>query len=167
MSALQKYVLDANVFIEAHRRYYSFDIAPSYWDQLLKLAQNDQICSIDKVLNELSISNDELSKWANNTFHPFFLTTQTPEILQSYQTIVRWAQQQSQYKQSAKIEFMQSDNADTWLLAFAKANNFSIVTQEVYNGAIRKKIPIPNVCEAFQLDYLNTFDLLKEFKVTL
>lgn len=27
-----KYILDANVFIEAHRRYYSFDIAPSFWN---------------------------------------------------------------------------------------------------------------------------------------
>lgn len=167
MPASQKYVLDANVFIEAHRRYYSFDIAPGFWNQLLHLANNDQICSIDKVLNELTISNDELCKWAENEFHPFFLNTQTTKTLESYQTIVTWAQKQSQYKQTAKDDFMQSDNADAWLLAFAKANNFQIVTQEVYNENARKNIPIPNVCEAFQLDYLNTFDLLKELKVTL
>lgn len=25
------YLLDANIFIEASRRYYSFDLAPSFW----------------------------------------------------------------------------------------------------------------------------------------
>jgi len=31
------YVLDANVFIEAARRYYAFDIAPKFWDTLIQL----------------------------------------------------------------------------------------------------------------------------------
>jgi hypothetical protein len=29
------YVLDADVFIEASRRYYAFDIAPKFWDSLI------------------------------------------------------------------------------------------------------------------------------------
>ena len=28
------YLLDANVYIQAHRRYYDFDICPGYWDCL-------------------------------------------------------------------------------------------------------------------------------------
>lgn len=31
MTASCAFVLDANVFIEAHRRYYAFDIAPFFW----------------------------------------------------------------------------------------------------------------------------------------
>jgi hypothetical protein len=29
------FVLDANVFIEAHRRYYAFDIAPLFWTMVI------------------------------------------------------------------------------------------------------------------------------------
>jgi hypothetical protein len=31
----EKYLLDSNVFIEAYRRYYSFDICPGFWDCLV------------------------------------------------------------------------------------------------------------------------------------
>lgn len=37
-----KFLLDANVFIEAYRRYYSFDIAPSFWELLEKFAKNEK-----------------------------------------------------------------------------------------------------------------------------
>jgi len=35
-----EYVLDANVFIEAARRYYAFDIAPPFWESLVQHAAN-------------------------------------------------------------------------------------------------------------------------------
>lgn len=36
MNAIRgKFVLDVNVFMEAHQRYYSFDIVPSFWDLLV------------------------------------------------------------------------------------------------------------------------------------
>ena len=31
----QNYLLDANVFMEAHRRYYAFDLCPGFWECLL------------------------------------------------------------------------------------------------------------------------------------
>ena len=31
----EKFVLDANVFIQAKRRFYAFDFCPGYWDMLL------------------------------------------------------------------------------------------------------------------------------------
>lgn len=34
-----KYCLDANVFVEAHRRYYAFDIAPPFWRALEQWGQ--------------------------------------------------------------------------------------------------------------------------------
>jgi len=29
-----KYIIDANIFITAHRQIYPFDIAPGFWEQL-------------------------------------------------------------------------------------------------------------------------------------
>jgi len=41
------YVLDANVFIEAARRYYAFDIAPAFWANLNYQATRRRIQSIE------------------------------------------------------------------------------------------------------------------------
>ena len=38
MSPMRVFLLDANVFIEAAKRYYAFGIAPGYWDALIKHA---------------------------------------------------------------------------------------------------------------------------------
>lgn len=53
MTALERFVLDTNVLVEAHRRYYAFDIVPSFWRVLIELADKGYIISIDKVKNEL------------------------------------------------------------------------------------------------------------------
>jgi hypothetical protein len=43
------FVLDAAVFIEAHRRYYAFDLAPKFWGSLVQHAEHGQVESIDHV----------------------------------------------------------------------------------------------------------------------
>lgn len=48
---------------------------------------------------------------------------------------------------------MEDDNADTGVLAYAKDNNCIIVTHELPDANIKKNIPIPNVCNAFQIPY--------------
>lgn len=68
MTASRTYVLDANVFIEASRRYYAFDIAPSFWQILIDHAGKGQVLSIDHIKVELERGKDELAKWAKNDF---------------------------------------------------------------------------------------------------
>ncbi|GIV50097.1 MAG: hypothetical protein KatS3mg038_0618 [Candidatus Kapaibacterium sp.] len=63
-----RYLLDTSVFIEAFRRYYSFDIAPGFWNALI--AHADSVFSIDRVRDEINKNRDDLSKWANNNFSP-------------------------------------------------------------------------------------------------
>ena len=159
-----KYVLDANVFMEASRRYYSFDFAKPFWSALCDYARQGLICSIDKVYDEIKNGDDSLKKWAEKDFLNYFLSTKQPEVLSSYSSIVKWTQQPPQYLQRAKDVFMEDKNADTWGLAFALAKDVKIVTHEAYARDAQKRIPIPNVCQAFSMDYCDTFDMLKELK---
>ncbi len=84
------YVLDTNVFIVAYKRYYSFDIAPGFWAALLKYAKQEEIISIDRVQDELNdgydLKNpnepDKLAIWAMDKFQPYFMTTETEDVLQ-------------------------------------------------------------------------------------
>ncbi len=157
-----KYVLDADTLMRAARTHYSFDIAQVFWDGLLQYAQQGIICSIDKVLDEINNGNDELVTWANNEFSEYFITTQTSVILENYARLIEWAQSQNQYNQNAKDEFYQIDNADAWIIAFANTKNLTIVTHEKYNPDIKRKIPIPNVCEAFNIQYIDLYQMLKD-----
>lgn len=56
------YVLDTNVFIEAHRRYYSLDLCPGFWDCLAHFCGKARLLSIDRVRSEM-MGGDELAQW--------------------------------------------------------------------------------------------------------
>lgn len=47
------FVLDANIFVEAHKRYYSFDIAPGFWQALKQKAEENLLISIDRIYSEI------------------------------------------------------------------------------------------------------------------
>lgn len=64
------YVLDANVFIEAKKRYYGFDICPGFWTYLEREMAAGTVRSIDAINAELLAKVDDLSTWAAN--HPTF-----------------------------------------------------------------------------------------------
>ena len=146
----KKYLLDANVFIEAKRRYYAFDVCPGFWDCLVWHHQGAYVQSIDRVKDELERGGDELSDWVQRTMPTAcFASSDDAEVIEQYSQMQLWARQQGQFTEAAKAEF--ADKADAWLIAYAKAKNLVLVTHEVLDRFIQKKIPIPNVCEVFDV----------------
>ncbi len=158
------YVLDANVFIEAARRYYAFDLAPKFWESLLHHASNGLIESIDRVKKEeLDKGNDELKDWADSQFNHAFRSTDEEDITESYGKVMAWVQGQSQYTDAAKSEF--ANEPDGWLVAYAMAKGRTVVTHEVLAPDAKNRVKIPNVCEAFGIHYVDTFAMLRELGV--
>lgn len=157
------YVLDANVFIEASRRYYAFDLAPGFWKSLIRYTESGQIISIDRVKKEIERGKDELALWVKQDFHHAFISTNDKNIIAAYRKIITWVNAQSQFSEAAKAEFAQG--ADGWLAACATANNYIVVTHEVVKPEIRRQVPIPNVCQAFDVKFVDTFEMLRELKI--
>ena len=154
------YVLDANVFIEAARRYYAFDVAPAFWNVLIHHAAQGRIKSIDKIKQELERGNDELADWIKKgNMTDAFDSTDQEDIIQQFSEIMKWVQSQDQYFDAAKAEF--AGGMDGWLVAYAKVNNYTVVTHEVYARDVRNRIPIPNICRAFDIQYTDTFEMLR------
>ncbi len=159
-----KYALDANIFIEAHRRYYSFDLVPAFWSYLVDIA-GESVRSIDRIFNEELVDDekapeDRLAQWAVNEASFIFESTDEVEIVEAYKKIMMWALNQEQFKDEAKHEF--ADDPDAWVIAYAEVRGYVVVTHETYEPNIRRKIKIPNVCEEFDIPYINTFDMLRE-----
>lgn len=167
MTPTRVFLLDANVLMTAARFYYAFDLLPGFWSVLNSQAQNGSVCSIERVHEEINRGNDELVSWVNSTFLDYCFRTDTPAVVQAYADIIRWSQGQRQYKQAILDAFARYDHADPWLVAYAKANPSVVVTLESANPATRKKIPLPIVCEAFGVPWVNTFDMLRESQIRL
>lgn len=158
-----KYLIDANVLMEANRRYYSLDLAPAFWEYLIRSAKKGPIRSIDRVYDEILKGKDDLTEWAKKSFTFAFVNTKNDEkVIEIYAELMQWAIKQIRYTQAAKDEFARVENADAWLIAYAKVHEYIIVTQEVLDLNIKKKIPIPNVCDQFDVKYINTFQMLRE-----
>lgn len=163
MATSPLYVLDANVFIEAHRRYYAFDICGGFWDCLLHHHYAKRIISIDRVRDEL-LTGDALEDWINDTApDELFATTADPKVARHFAGMMSWVQAQSQFKREAKAEFARV--ADGWVVAYAKTHNAVVVTHEEYAREARKRVPLPNVCKQFGVDYVDTFKMLRSLDV--
>lgn len=153
------FVLDANVFIQAAREYYAFDLAPAFWDNLVDRANNGQVLSIDYVKKELERLNDELSVWAERKFGSAFASTNQQDVLECYAKIINWVQAQKQFLNYAISDF--AKGADGWLIAYAMAKDCIVVTHEVLAIYAKKRVKIPNVCQAFNVSCMNTFEMLR------
>lgn len=166
MSGSKAYVLDANVFIEATKRYYRFSLCPGFWAALVAQHKNGRVVSIDRVLDELSDEGDQLSNWSQTAVpDAFFKKTQDQAVIKAFQAMVNWVNSEPQFTPAAKAEFADVDNADSWVIAYAKVNGLTVVSHEEYAPDARKKVPMPNVCLEFNVDYDNTFEMLEDLKV--
>jgi hypothetical protein len=162
-----RYVLDSNVFIEAARRYYAFDLVPSFWRALIEQAQNGRLESIDRVKDEIDLGKDSLTNWADSDFLQWFASTNQTDVIGRYSQLMVWAHGQQQFTAGAKAEFARKENADPWVIAYAIAKGFVVVTHEQFDPNITVKIPIPNACRAFGVQYVDTFQMLRDLGIRL
>ncbi len=160
----RRFLLDSNVFIQASRRYYGFDICPGFWVALVRQHRENRIFSIDHVKTEITKDKDKLKKWAlSKAPDTFFKKTNEESVINLFGKIVQWVQRKPQYKPEAKAEFAQV--ADGWLIAYAKTNGLIVVTHEIYTPDVKIKVPIPNVCREFEVEYVDTFKMLRELGI--
>ena len=85
------YVLDTNVFIDAANAYYAFDLAPGYWDFLVRLFVSQHAVSIKSVYDELGDAGDgdPLKDWAKQ--HKQHFIAPDSRVVACYQQVMAWA----------------------------------------------------------------------------
>lgn len=158
------YVLDTNVFIDAANTYYAFDLAPGYWDFLVHLFDSHHAVSIKSVYDEIDSASDgdPLKVWAKlNRKHFVDLD---PHVVGCYQRVMSWARAQN-YTASAISEFQSV--ADSWIVAYALANDWVVVTREKSAPASKKRIKIPDVCVGVEVTYASPFEMLRSERMRL
>lgn len=157
------YVLDTNVFVQAHRRHYSFEICPGFWDCIIHHCEAPRVISIDRVRDEI-LAGDALETWVKDSAPArLFASTADVAVTANFADIARWVQAEPQFKVEAKTEFARV--ADGWLVAYAKAHvGHVVVTHEELSPDAKRRVPLPNVCKQFSVDYIDPFAMLKDLK---
>ena len=159
-----RYLIDSSVFIQAHRTYYAFGLCPGFWDSLVWHHSQGSVLSLDKVRDEIGDEGDALARWAATIIPAAaFASSSDADVISRYAEMPVWANSQAQYTAAARAEF--ASVADAWLVAYAKAKNLTLVTQEVFAANVKARIPIPNVCKTFDVNYTDSFTMLKNLSV--
>lgn len=151
-----RYLLDANVFIQAKNLHYGFDFCPAFWDWLIVQNHAGVVASIEKVGDELQAGADELSQWADQR-GPSFFTPPDNAVLPALSSVSAWATSQD-YEAAAVATFLQV--ADYWLVAHALAHDFTVVTHESPSASARK-IKIPNACIGLGVASVSPYEMLR------
>lgn len=160
-----RYLLDADTLISAHRQYYPFDFCPGFWDWLEQKHKRGRVFSVDAVYAELQRGGDELSRWAKTMKQRgFFLDAGKVDIAPAIFRLSQWVSA-SNFTPEAIHEF--NDSADLLMIAFAKVQNCTVVTDEKSEPARRNKVKIPDACNELQLQCVNLFDLMRAEKIQL
>ena len=157
---MTRYILDANVFIQAKNLHFGFDFCPAFWDWLIEANETNVVASVDKVANELLVADDELATWVREVEDTFFLGPDSA-VSDALRTVSDWATG-SGYDPLAVATFLQV--ADYWLVAHALAHDCVVVTHEVAADTV-KKIKIPNACIALGVISMTPYEMLRRERV--
>lgn len=165
---MEVYVVDSNFFIEAHRSSYPLDVALSFWNKVKQLAVDGKIISIDKVKNELYDRNDALETWCKaNLPNNFF--KDSSEVMLAYGQVSAWANSRREhYNTNALNEFLDADEADAFLVAYALTDPDQriIVTHEISQPEMRRKVKIPEPCNALNVSFIKVMDMFRQLSET-
>ncbi len=157
-----KYLLDANIFIQAKHLYYRFEFCQGFWDWIAQAHQANVVFSTEKVKTELKNGNldDPICLWMDSLPTHFFLPDiSDPAVIRTYSQIITWIASNSHYTQQAKDEFVRPDVADAFLIAVAKTYGYTIVTHEKSQPVAKKRVLIPDAAKAFDVECIMIYDL--------
>ncbi|MHA1185308.1 MAG: DUF4411 family protein [Candidatus Heimdallarchaeota archaeon] len=153
------YIIDTSSLINLSR-YNPIDVYPTVWRNLTNLRKRGLLHSSIEVYNEVSRKDDSLKDWVKANKQMFIEESATQlqfvsEILSKYPSIV---------------DVERRFEADPWLIALAlemrtdaqqklTLEKIIIVTDEKLKG---NKVRIPFICQNYDLDFLNIFDMFRE-----
>lgn len=171
-----KYILDTNVYIQAHIGYYHPDIVPTYWDLLESFGDKGIIESPKQVRDEISEENKWLSAWKKKS--KIFLKDDLSGIMDSFYEVQAIYEKVKEdnikiLKKSYRFYKPEKDeplsDSDIFVIAnvlFYKNNfpgkKFVLVTKEIDKIHPYKSVRIPHICKELGIKCIDDFEFMKE-----
>lgn len=155
-----KYCLDANVLIQAWQKYYNPKFCPDYWKVLIELGNQDKIFIPELVFEEITKTEDELSKWLKGSKIPI------RKISEGVTICLKRIYSDNPVHKNLVDNTKARSLADPWVIAHALYENATVVTKEEKITALSStRIKIPNVCDNMGIRWINDFQLIEELGI--
>lgn len=164
------YLIDTNTLIEAKNRYYPFEIVPGFWEFIKTSIQNGTIFMTKMVYNELRQGDDDLSDWiGTEILRDNLFDDGEQNIQRQYRLMANEISNgviSQNFRQNYIDEFLAK--ADLWLIATAKVNGFTVVTNENFIRDLQPyKVKIPNICAYYEVACITPFEMLQRLNMRL
>ena len=155
-----KFCLDANVLIQAWQKYYNPKFCPDYWKILIELGKREIIFIPEVVYEEITRTEDELSKWLKTSKIPIEKISESVTIC--LQKIYATDPEHRKLVDNIRGRSL----ADPWIIAHAMDKNAIVVTKENKETALNsKRIRIPNVCENMGIKWIDDFQFIERLDI--
>lgn len=148
------YCIDTSALIHGWRRDYPPDVFQSLWDHLDRLAKQGRLFSSIEVLIELERGGDDIFRWAKDRESIFCEADE--EVQKVLGTIV------DNFPSFVPADSPDGVWADAYVIAFAAAKNWTVVTGEKPVGPGAKRLKIPNVCQAMGVNCIDFLQLIRK-----
>lgn len=148
------YSIDSSSILEAWIRRYPPDIFPILWEKLSELIAEDQLLISEEVLYELEKKSDEVHGWFKQYKDKLVVTDEGVQALAE--------QVLSTHKKLIDTRTNRS-GADPFVIAVAQTKGCAVITEEKPTGNDSRP-KIPDVCNAYNLRFLNILDFIREQK---
>jgi hypothetical protein len=148
---MARYCFDTSALLECWSRSYPPDIFPGLWAKLDDLISFEQVVSPDEVRVEIARQEDELKKWIDGRPFMFLpldeaIQIATAEVLRAHPLLMKATKNRN--------------GADPFVIATAKVNGITVVTEE--QGGSERKPKIPSVCQALGIRCIDVLQFLRE-----
>lgn len=154
------FLLDANVLIDANRKYYSLDRVPEFWEWLIHVAADGQVKMPIEIFEEIAEGKDDLAMWArrDEVKEAIVLAEEVDPAL-----VARVLDQG--YAEDLTDDEVEKIGRDPFLIAHALVSpqDRCVVTTEASKpSSQRANRHVPDVCSQFGLTCVDTFELVRQ-----
>ena len=158
------YIFDTNIFIRSKHEM-PMDLWPTFWTKIAGMINSGHVFSNIQVKEEIEKGGDELANWMRNHVPVGFYIENEADVMVKYGEVINWASANSVYKPEAVAEFAQV--ADAYLVATAAAKGYTLVTNETADPTCRRRVKIPDACNALGVRFCDLNMVLRELGVTI
>jgi hypothetical protein len=158
------YIFDTNIFIRSKNEM-PMDIWPTFWERFRDMVNSGVIFTSITVKDEIDKGKDELTEWLKQNAPKSFYLSLDAEVMAQYTSVQNWAKSNPVYTQAALNTF--ANVADAYLVATASAKQMSLVTYEGSSPNSKKRVMIPDACNALGVRYCDLNTVLKEMGIKI
>ena len=158
------YIFDTNIFIRSKNEM-PMDIWPTFWERFREMVNSDKIFTSITVKDEIDKGKDELTEWLKQNAPKSFYLSLDADVMAQYTITQNWAKSNSVYTQTALNTF--ANVADAYLVATAAAKQMTLVTYEGSSPNSKKRVMIPDACNALGVRYCDLNTVLKEMGIKI